>query len=99
MMDEASMQGHTAREWLRLFHETSMDSPRGRPGLEALEREYLARCRALAAAVALGRRCPPWDWTPENPDPRTEEERREDRRRNQELAGHRTGGIRIIKGG
>ena len=95
-MDEASMQGHTAREWLMLFHETSMNSPRGRPGLEALEREYLARSRALAAAVALGRRCPPWDWTPENPDPRTEEERREDRSRNLDARFSRSGGIRIV---
>ena len=94
MMDETSMQGHTRREWLRLCHETIQDIPRGRPGLEALEKEYIARCRALAQAVALGRKCPPWDWTPENPDPRTEEERREDRRRNQDRPW--VGGIRIV---
>ncbi len=96
MMDETGTQGHSRNEWLGLFEETMLDSPEGRPGLEALAREYKARCRALAAAVVLDRECPPWDWAPENPDPRTEEERREDRRRNRELAGHRTGGLRIV---
>lgn len=94
MMDETGTQGHTRREWLRLFHETTLDIPRGRPGLEALEREYIARCTALAAAVVLDRECPPWDWAPENPDPRTEDERREDRRRNQDRPW--VGGIRIV---